>query len=114
MIGTVLQKANVLGLGITLAGPSGIVENVRALVSKREASRILCAINVHTFTEAQRDPLYRRALNEAAIAFVDGVPIRWLLRASGYTPPPRIHGADLTLLLLSQLDGARHLFFGSI
>jgi N-acetylglucosaminyldiphosphoundecaprenol N-acetyl-beta-D-mannosaminyltransferase len=113
MIGRVIQKANLLGLGVTLASPSDLVDCVRGLVSARQSARSVCAINVHTFIEAQRDAHYRRALNGAAIAFVDGVPIRWLFRAKGVPPPTRIHGADLTLLLLTELKGARHLFFGS-
>jgi N-acetylglucosaminyldiphosphoundecaprenol N-acetyl-beta-D-mannosaminyltransferase len=113
MIGTVLVKANVLGLGVTLGSSEAILNAVREAVASRAHGRTVCAINAHTFTEAQRNPRYLRALNAADIAFVDGVPVRWLLRLTGYEPPPRIHGADLTLFLLSNLPEARHVFFGS-
>jgi exopolysaccharide biosynthesis WecB/TagA/CpsF family protein len=113
MIGKVLPKANLLGIGVTLAQPEALVEEVRRFVRLREGSHVLAAINVHTFMEARRSPRYRQALNDASIAFVDGVPIRWLLRASDLAAPPRIHGADLMALLLDRCRDLGHLFYGS-
>jgi N-acetylglucosaminyldiphosphoundecaprenol N-acetyl-beta-D-mannosaminyltransferase len=108
-----LPKSDLLGIGVTLASPQAILEEAGAWIRAREAPRTVVAINVHTFTEARRSPRYREALNDASVAFVDGVPIRWLLRACRRPTPPRIHGADLSLLLLGSLGEARHLFFGS-
>lgn len=108
-----LPKANLLGVGITTAGPEAIADAVGAFIRERRKAQILAAINVHTFIEAGHSRAYCDALNEAAVAFVDGVPIRWLLRARGLDAPPRIHGADLTKLLLDRLPSARHLFYGS-
>jgi len=113
MIVVVLPKADVLGVGVTAAEPREIVEEVRRAVRERDHARIVAAVNVHTYMEARRSPLYRNALNEASVAFVDGVPIRWLMRARGLRAPSRIHGEDLTRLLLGELPDARHLFFGS-
>jgi N-acetylglucosaminyldiphosphoundecaprenol N-acetyl-beta-D-mannosaminyltransferase len=63
--------------------------------------------------EARRSVPYGKALNDASVAWVDGVPIRWMLRAAGLAVPERIHGADLTTRLLEGLPRAKHLFFGS-
>ncbi len=95
------------------AGPDEVIEAMRAAVAAGPPARAVCALNVHTYVEAQRNAAYRRALESAALTFVDGVPIRWLLRLQGRPAPPRSHGADHMLLALSRLDGARHLFFGS-
>jgi N-acetylglucosaminyldiphosphoundecaprenol N-acetyl-beta-D-mannosaminyltransferase len=107
-------KESVLGVGITLADPSEIVSVTRDLIAGRNRASTICSINVHTFTEALRTPRYREALQSATMTFVDGVPIRWILRAGGHPrPPPRIHGADFMALLISELPEARHCFFGS-
>ena len=108
-----LPKANLLGVGITVATPDQIVSRVRDLVAGPRDARSLVAVNVHTFTEARRSERVREALNDADVAWVDGVPVRWMLRAAGLEAPPRIHGADLTLLVLERLPDARHLFYGS-
>lgn len=113
MIGRVIPKAIVRGVGVTLGTVDDLVSAIRGAIDARSPARTLCAVNVHTFMEAQRNPAYRAALNGADLAFLDGVPIRWLLRIYGHRPPPRVHGADLMLAILERSPGARHLFFGS-
>ncbi len=113
MIPNVLAKTDLLGIGVTAAPPEAIADFVGTIIRERRPAQIVAAVNVHTFIEAGKVPQYRTALNHAAVAFVDGVPIRWLLRARGFEAPPRIHGADLTTLLLERLPEARHLFYGS-
>jgi UDP-N-acetyl-D-mannosaminuronic acid transferase (WecB/TagA/CpsF family) len=107
-------KRDVLGVGITRATPLEIVSVVQGLIDARRSGSTICSVNVHTFTEALRDPGYGRAMKGATLTFVDGVPIRWILRAGGDpAPPPRIHGSDFMALLLQELPDARHFFFGS-
>ncbi|HLY11273.1 MAG TPA: WecB/TagA/CpsF family glycosyltransferase [Planctomycetota bacterium] len=108
-----LPKKSLHHVGITLATPEEMAREVELAIRERRAASSLAAINVHTFIEAQRSPRYRDALNDASIGWIDGVPIRWLVHAGGFPPPPRIHGADLFLLLLERLKDARHLFYGS-
>ena len=109
-----LPKARLRGLGISTATPEEIAQGLAAhLTSGHRSAMTLAAVNVHTFAEACRNREYRDSLNDATIAWIDGVPIRWILRARGIPPPPRIHGADLMTLLLDRLKGARHLFYGS-
>jgi len=109
-----LPKARIRGVGITTATPMEIAEGLsRHLRLGDRTPQTLAAVNVHTFAEACRSRKYRDALNDVAVAWIDGVPIRWILRARGPSPPPRIHGADLMTLLLDRLRGARHLFYGS-
>jgi N-acetylglucosaminyldiphosphoundecaprenol N-acetyl-beta-D-mannosaminyltransferase len=108
-----LPKADLLGVGVTLATPEAIADRIGGVIREGRTAQAVAAVNVHTFIEASRSPRYRTALNHAAVSFVDGVPIRWLMRACGLEAPPRVHGADLTRLVLDRLPDARHLFFGS-
>lgn len=108
------SKREVLGVGFTRATPADFVPIARALIARRQRASTICSVNVHTFTEALRDPDYGRAMRAATLTFVDGVPVRWILRASGDpNPPARIHGSDFMALLLKELPEARHYFFGS-
>jgi len=113
IINPLLSKENLLGVGVTMAAPEAMVAEIARLIMERRGVHTVAAVNVHTFSEASRNELYRAALNDADIAFVDGVPIRWLLRACGLEAPPRIHGADLTRILLEGIPKSRHFFFGS-
>jgi exopolysaccharide biosynthesis WecB/TagA/CpsF family protein len=107
-------KREVLGVGISRATPLEIASTLRARIERRERPITISSVNVHTFTEALRDPAYGRVLRGATITWVDGVPIRWILRAGGDPlPPPRIHGSDFMELILKELPEARHFFFGS-
>jgi len=101
------------GIGVTLARPEELLDEARSILRTGLGGHTACAINVHTFVEGCRARPYREALNASSFAFVDGVPIRWLLRAAGHPAPPRIHGADLMDYFLQNLSDARHLFFGS-
>src|SRR5262245_44188829 len=107
-------KRDVLGVGISLATPLEIASGLRARIERRAPPVTVCSVNVHTFTEALRDPGYLRAMTGATITWIDGVPIRWMLRAGGEPmPPPRIHGSDFMELLIRELPEARHYFYGS-
>ncbi|HEV3028856.1 MAG TPA: WecB/TagA/CpsF family glycosyltransferase [Planctomycetota bacterium] len=107
-------KREVLGVGFTRAMPADFVPIARTLIARRDRTSTICSVNVHTFTEALRDPGYGRAMRSATLTFVDGVPVRWILRACGDPhPPPRIHGSDFMALLVRELPDARHYFFGS-
>ncbi len=111
-IGQVLPQTNLQGVSITLADSGEMVRALGEHVRARGAAVPVCAVNVHTLAEAVRSPCYRSALN-AAVTFLDGVPIRWLLKAASRPAPPRIHGADLMALLLEKLPDASHAFYGS-
>lgn len=107
-------KRDILGIGITRATPVEIAGVARTLIADRREPATIASVNVHTFVEAQRDPGYRAALSGATITWVDGVPIRWFLKAGGDpVPPPRIHGHDFMNLLMKELPDARHYFYGS-
>jgi N-acetylglucosaminyldiphosphoundecaprenol N-acetyl-beta-D-mannosaminyltransferase len=109
----VLPKIDLDGVGVSRGTPDELVRALGGHIARRGPAAAVVAVNVHTLAEAGRSPEYRAALNEAGIAFVDGVPVRWLLRASRLPAPPRVHGADLMARLLEGLPEAKHFFYGS-
>jgi N-acetylglucosaminyldiphosphoundecaprenol N-acetyl-beta-D-mannosaminyltransferase len=56
--------------------------------------------NVDFVCLARRDAAFRRAVNEAALSLVDGMPLVWLAAACGSAVPERIAGSDLLRPLL--------------
>ena len=44
----------------------------------------MCVTGVHGVMEAQRDPQFRRILNQALLVTPDGMPTVWIGRMQGY------------------------------
>jgi N-acetylglucosaminyldiphosphoundecaprenol N-acetyl-beta-D-mannosaminyltransferase len=74
-------------------------------------ARTVVAVNAHTYTEAQKDPGFKRVVNDAFIGWPDGVPITWAASLLGSPLGPRIHGHDLMSRLLREPFS--HFFYGS-
>jgi N-acetylglucosaminyldiphosphoundecaprenol N-acetyl-beta-D-mannosaminyltransferase len=71
--------------------------------------------SVHGLVLAQHNAVLRRALDEAATNFPDGVPVTWIQRSTGAPGAQRVCGIDLmpSVLAAGQPLGLRHYFLGS-
>jgi N-acetylglucosaminyldiphosphoundecaprenol N-acetyl-beta-D-mannosaminyltransferase len=71
--------------------------------------------SVHGLVLAQHDTGLRRALDDAAANFPDGVPVTWLQHSTGAPGSQRVCGIDLmpSVLDAGQQLGLRHYFLGS-
>jgi N-acetylglucosaminyldiphosphoundecaprenol N-acetyl-beta-D-mannosaminyltransferase len=72
----------------------------------RGAGGSACFVNVHTLTEASRDPRLREALRAASFLFADGIPLVWLARAKRAPIATRVCGPDFMDAMLRR-QGAR-------
>ncbi|HEY3226653.1 MAG TPA: WecB/TagA/CpsF family glycosyltransferase [Planctomycetota bacterium] len=106
-----LPKIDLFGVRVTRATPEEMIQAARDAVRSRKSGLVLAAVNAHTYTEARRNPEVRRAVNEAFIAWPDGVPVVWAAKLAGRPLGPRIHGHDLMLRFLAE--PFRHYFYGS-
>jgi N-acetylglucosaminyldiphosphoundecaprenol N-acetyl-beta-D-mannosaminyltransferase len=70
--------------------------------------------NVHSVSEAQRDPKLKRIFNNALLATPDGMPIVWMGRLQGHPDIQRVYGPDLVLNLCDhgRPFGFSHFFYG--
>lgn len=84
------------------------------LASCRESSSV-CICNVHSVVTARQNQDLRRAINSAAIATPDGMPLAWVLRRCGVAGQERISGPDLMPALLQEAGprGVGVFFYGS-
>lgn len=107
------NRANVLGVGvhaIDLFGAAGIIES--AVDEGRKG--YVCTTGVHGVMEAQRDPRFRRILNEALLVTPDGTPTVWIGRIQGHSTMKRVFGPDLMLEVCRRSvgTGIRHFLYG--
>lgn len=79
------------------------------------ARRYVCVTGVHGIIESQRNDDVRRIHNEAGLVTPDGMPLVWLLRASGYRDADRVYGPDLMLAVFrdSKISECRHFLYGA-
>ena len=68
-----------------------------------------CFVNVHSLTEATRQPALRESLREATYCFADGMPLVWLARPA---IAGRVAGPDFMAALLARTRHLRHGFIG--
>ena len=108
-----IERVNVLGVGISVLDQDRAREFLFQAV--REGRRGYVTItNVHSVSEAQRDPKLKRIFNNALLATPDGMPIVWMGRLQGHPDIRRVYGPDLVLNLCDHARpfGFSHFFFG--
>jgi N-acetylglucosaminyldiphosphoundecaprenol N-acetyl-beta-D-mannosaminyltransferase len=106
-----IEKVNVLGVRISVLDQDRAREFLFDAV--RNGTRGYVTItNVHSVSEAQRDPELRRILNNALLATPDGMPLVWMGRLQKHPSMRRVYGPDLVLNLCehSRSSGFSHFF----
>lgn len=79
----------------------------------RGAGGSACFVNVHTLTEASRDPALRAALHAASFRFADGLPLVWLARAVRAPIATRVCGPDFMDAMLRRQAAQVHGLIGA-
>jgi N-acetylglucosaminyldiphosphoundecaprenol N-acetyl-beta-D-mannosaminyltransferase len=108
-----IQRANVLGVGISILNLDTALAAIAEAVRERRQGYI-CVTGVHGVSEAQEDPAFRHILNGAFLNTPDGMPMVWMSKLTGYRGIDRVYGPDLMLKVFqwSQSSGCRHFFYG--
>jgi N-acetylglucosaminyldiphosphoundecaprenol N-acetyl-beta-D-mannosaminyltransferase len=108
-----IRKVNVLGVGISVLDQERAREFLFEAVRNGQRGYVTIT-NVHSVSEAQRDPELRGILNNALLATPDGVPLVWMGRLQGHPSIRRVYGPDLVLNLCehSRDGGFSHFFYG--
>jgi N-acetylglucosaminyldiphosphoundecaprenol N-acetyl-beta-D-mannosaminyltransferase len=79
----------------------------------RRAGGSACFVNVHTLTEASRDPELRAAFAAATFLFADGMPLVWLALAKREPITTRVCGPDFMDAMLRRLAAQPHGLLGA-
>jgi len=83
--------------------------------AKNRESRCVCICNVHSVVTAGKDANFQTAINSADLATPDGMPVAWVLRATGFPKQARISGPDLLWRVCESVSGSETsvFFYGS-
>src|SRR3954470_20179627 len=88
-----MPRASVLGTKLALTDYEGAMDWMDEVVRRRQRACVTAAA-VHLVMVAREDPETSRAVQHA-LAFPDGVPLVWALRALGHRNATRVYGPDL-------------------
>ncbi|MGI8773554.1 MAG: WecB/TagA/CpsF family glycosyltransferase [Actinomycetota bacterium] len=107
------NRFDVLGVTIDAMTPQSAIAFVRERITLRQkATVIFCTVS--SVLTARKDPLVKRAFDEAALINPDGMPLVWLGRRSG-CDVQRVYGPDFMLDLIAATGGTyRHYFYGGL
>jgi N-acetylglucosaminyldiphosphoundecaprenol N-acetyl-beta-D-mannosaminyltransferase len=90
---------------------AGAVDECEARIATR-AGGYACFVNVHSLTEATRQPALRESLAKATYCFADGTPLLWLSRRQGEPIAGRVAGPDFMAALIERTREHLHGFIG--
>ncbi len=89
------NKKNLLGVGFTDEGIGTILEYVEQIISKKEKKYFFVTPNPELLVIANKDPEYKKVLNDADLALIDGVGILIAGKILGVLLKHKISGIDL-------------------
>lgn len=108
-----ILRANVLGVGISAINMAQAVSLFESWLGNGVKGYV-CVTGVHGVMEAQKDPSFRRILNQSLLTTPDGMPTVWVGKLQGFREMGRVFGPDLMYAVcrLSVDKGYRHFFYG--
>jgi N-acetylglucosaminyldiphosphoundecaprenol N-acetyl-beta-D-mannosaminyltransferase len=108
-----VPRANVLGVGISAINMAQALSLFESWLGNGVKGYV-CVTGVHGVMEAQKDPSFRRILNESLLTTPDGMPMVWVGKLEGFKKMGRVFGPDLMygVCRLSVPSGYSHFFYG--
>lgn len=108
-----IPRANVLGVGVSAVNMEQALSLFESWLGNG-ARGYVCVTGVHGVMEAQKDPRFRRILNESLLTTPDGMPTVWVGRLQGFRKMDRVFGPDLMyeVCRLSAENGYSLFFYG--
>ena len=95
-------KADLFGVGVSVAGPDTVRDTIVAWAEARRSAAV-DFMAVHSLVTAAREPGFRELLGGFDIVACDGQPVRWALnRFHGAALPERCYGPHLMLRVCEQ------------
>jgi N-acetylglucosaminyldiphosphoundecaprenol N-acetyl-beta-D-mannosaminyltransferase len=100
----------VLGVRVHAVQIPDVVAQMGRWISGRDGCHFIAVTGMHGVSEAQRDPYFKRILNEADLVVPDGMPLVWLGRRHGFPLRRRVYGPELMETFCGS-TGSRHRHF---
>jgi N-acetylglucosaminyldiphosphoundecaprenol N-acetyl-beta-D-mannosaminyltransferase len=108
-----VARANVLGVGISAINMDQALSLFGSWLGN-DVKGYVCVTGVHGVMEAQKDPRFRRILNQSLLTTPDGMPTVWVGKFQGFQKMGRVFGPDLMyeVCRLSVENKYSHFFYG--
>jgi N-acetylglucosaminyldiphosphoundecaprenol N-acetyl-beta-D-mannosaminyltransferase len=108
-----MQRANILGVGIHAINLPLAARQISEAIDAGFKGYV-CVTDVHGVMQAQRNPDFKKTLDEAMLVVPDGVPTVWVGRWEGFGDMGRVYGPDLMLEVCrrSVTSGHSHFLYG--
>ncbi len=109
-----IQRCNILGVGVSAINMPVALETIAGWVHEREPNYI-CVTPAHAIMDVYQDDDLRQIYNHSGLTTPDGMAIVWLLKGYGHSEVDRVYGPDLLLAVCAQSveHGYRHYFYGA-
>lgn len=110
----VIERVNVLGVGVSAVNVSVTVAEVERWISEGRREYV-CVTGMHGAVESLRAETLRRIHNRAGLVAPDGMPMVWLLWWHGHRRADRVCGIELMPAVLQHGVGRgwRHYLYGT-
>ncbi|HZY78744.1 MAG TPA: WecB/TagA/CpsF family glycosyltransferase [Cyclobacteriaceae bacterium] len=106
-----MERTSIFGSVISLGSYSTFLDRIITLAEQRVPSYV-CFANVHMVVEANRDPAFRRVVNQATIVAPDGKPLSVFMKLFHKISQDRVCGMDILPDLLRKAEAAgRSVYF---
>ena len=103
----------VLGVRVHAVQIPDVVEQMTDWIAERGRCHFIAVTGMHGVTEAQREPDFKKILNEADLVVPDGMPLVWLGQRQGHSLQRRVYGPEL-MQTFCRATGSqcRHFLYG--
>jgi N-acetylglucosaminyldiphosphoundecaprenol N-acetyl-beta-D-mannosaminyltransferase len=107
------MRTDILGVPISVVDMPSAIHQIGQWADAGE-TRYVCAADVNSVMQAQRNPAHLSALRSADMVLPDGTPLVWVSRLRGQRAAQRVPGPDIMLQLCAAGVGRgwRHYFYG--
>lgn len=107
------MRAEILGVSVSVVDMQSATHQIGLWADARE-THYVCAADVNSIMQAQRNIAHLQALQDADMVLPDGTPLVWVARARGQRLMRRVSGPDIMLQLCEDgvNKGWRHYFYG--
>lgn len=105
----------VLGVRVHAVQIPDVISQMMAWISERNACHYIAVTGMHGVSESQREPHFKKILNEADLVVPDGMPLVWLGKRHGHPLRRRVYGPELMQTFCEQTGSRyRHFLYGGM
>jgi N-acetylglucosaminyldiphosphoundecaprenol N-acetyl-beta-D-mannosaminyltransferase len=104
---------SVLGVRVHAVQIPDTVAQMVGWIERRDVCRFIAVTGMHGVSESQRDPKFKKILNEADLVVPDGMPLVWLGKHHGHSLKRRVYGPELMQTFCRNTASRyRHFLYG--